>query len=226
MEQELKRQRHPRLALYRTFLLPSDDPAQYPYVTYDNALVWAGLQVLAEIRRGDGKEEAAQAIEEEASRLKEVLYRYAVVPGTNGPMFAWAFDPDGDHVLYDEPSGSLGLLAHYGFCDTDDPVFRNTVAWIHGAGNPYWISEGPFATPACPHVGHPWILALANDLMAGRDISGTLEKVARAEMDNGYACETIAKDSGELRTGAAFATCAGWLAAGIFESLRHPALRR
>ena len=35
----LKSKRHPQTCLYETFLLPSDDPAIYPYATYDNVLV-------------------------------------------------------------------------------------------------------------------------------------------------------------------------------------------
>lgn len=219
---KLATQRHPELALYRTFLLPSDDPTQFPYVTYDNALLWAGLRFLTQWYRWEGEEARAKELEMEAAALKDNLYRYGVVPGPTGPMFAWAFQPGGEHVLYDEPPGSLMLLAYYGFCSPEDPIYENTVSWIKGPHNPYWSGEGFFATPACPHVPHPWVLALANELLAGKEKLTALKQVAHASLDNGYACETIDRHSGQLRTGAAFATCAGWLATAIWEALERP----
>lgn len=220
--EKMAAQRHPELALYRTFLLPSDDPAQYPFVTYDNALLWVSLRFLAQWYRWDGDEVRAKELEVEAAALKDNLYRYGVVSGPVGPMFAWAFQPGGEYVLYDEPPGSLVLLAYYGFCSPEDPIYGNTVSWIKGPDNPYWIGEGFFATPACPHVPHPWVLALANELLAGKERLTALKQVALARLDNGYACETIDRHSGQMRTGAAFATCAGWLATAVWEALERP----
>ncbi|MEW6047475.1 MAG: hypothetical protein AB1609_13500, partial [Bacillota bacterium] len=48
--------------LYRTFLDPSDDPPPYPYLTYDNALLWRGLVELGRVYRRVGMlHEAARA---------------------------------------------------------------------------------------------------------------------------------------------------------------------
>ncbi|KKC28861.1 hypothetical protein CDSM653_02247 [Caldanaerobacter subterraneus subsp. pacificus DSM 12653] len=33
----------PKTGLYKTFLLPSDDPSEYPFVTIDNVILWRGL---------------------------------------------------------------------------------------------------------------------------------------------------------------------------------------
>jgi len=38
-------------------------------------------------------------------------------------------------------------------------------------------------------------------------------------MDNGMACESVHEDTGECMTGAAFATCAGFLAFSLFSFL-------
>lgn len=44
----LETKRHPEIELYETFLQPTDDEIVYPYLTYDNALVWRVLTALAD----------------------------------------------------------------------------------------------------------------------------------------------------------------------------------
>ncbi|MBC7338982.1 MAG: glycoside hydrolase family 125 protein [Firmicutes bacterium] len=207
--------------VYRTFLLPSDDPAHHPVVTYDNVLAWKALRVFA----GLGWVGAG----DKADRLREELTARAVVPGPFGPMWAWSFDPPADSsargeagtwLLYDEPPGSLALLPHYGWCDPLDPVYLNTLRWIWSPHNPWYVGEGPFAAPACPHARHPWVMALANALLVppeswralGVDPGRFPRTLAAAPLDGGLACETVDACSGRVRTGAAFATCAGFMA--------------
>lgn len=209
---ELRRHRDPESGLGRTFLLSSDDPAHHPYVTYDNALLWKAYRALAAVHRLNRDEAVAAAAEREAAQVRAAVRRHCVVEGPFGPMFCGSADLRGNHVLYDEPPGSLELLPYYEFTDADDPVQRNTVAWIYSEHNPHFRPDGRFSTPACPHADHPWVLSLANGLLAGRDL---LDLVAAAPMDGGFACETIDRETGHARTGAAFATCAGWLAHAI-----------
>ncbi|MDZ4133883.1 MAG: hypothetical protein U1E11_12210, partial [Dethiobacteria bacterium] len=52
--------------------------------------------------------------------------------------------------------------------------------------------------------------AACNDLLACN--SGALDFLTRAEMDNGFFCETVKPDTGQVSTGAAFASAAGFLA--------------
>ncbi len=177
--------RDPATGLYRTFLLPSDDPAQMPFVTYDNALVWAAT--------GD-------------PGLAAAIRRHCVVPGPFGPQFAWAVDGRGGHVLYDEPPGSLELLAYYGFCQPGDAVHRNTVAWIHSPHNPDHIAGSAFGDVGCPHAPWPWVLSWANGLLTGREVGSVVPA-----MDGGLACESVDPVTGRVKTGPAFATAAGFL---------------
>ncbi|HHY94004.1 MAG TPA: glycoside hydrolase family 125 protein [Firmicutes bacterium] len=204
--------------LCRTFLLPSDDPAHHPFVTYDLALLWRGLRVM-------GRLGWSQAVEE-AEELRAELYRRAVVSGPFGAMWAWSFDEEGHYLLYDEPPGSLALLAYYDFCAPDDPVYLHTLRWIWSSENPHLPGEGHapgegrFAAPACPHAPHLWVMSLANALLVppescrvlGRDPEEFRRLLEAAPMDGGLACETIGLHDGWVHTGAAFATCAGFLA--------------
>ena len=87
------------------------------------------------------------------------------------------------------PPGSLRLLACYGFCDPEDPVYRNTVRWLASPANPYFF-PGPVGGPGLPHFPFPGVFDLANRLLTDPD-PGILEVVRRAPLDGGLACESI-----------------------------------
>ena len=114
--------------------------------------------------------------------------------------------------------GSLQLLAYYGFALEDDR-YRNTVSWIHSEHNPDYCA-GRFSAPACEHAPYPWVLSLCYQLLTG-DSEKALQQLLAAELDNDIACETIDPQTGRVKTGAAFATCAGFLSHSLFTAL-HP----
>ena len=208
----------PGCGLFRTFLDPSDDPVMYPFLIYANALVWCALTFLRGLKQKGlwipEEEGYGRSLFEEAAQLKEAIYGHGIVPGTRGPMFAWAVDGCGQYQLYDNPPGSLQLLPYYGFCSREDEVYRNTVNWIRSENNPYFTKEGPIKEAASLHAEGPWPLAAANDLLAENRGAGAFFQ--RAAMDNGLACETVDPESGRARTGLAFATAAGFLAHAIW----------
>ncbi len=228
---ELLAHRHPSVPLFDTFLYPSDDPATYPYLTYDNALVCRALEIYARVKAGlaerlrsEGQPRLAGPAEEAASQARRLaeavraaVREHLVVEGPFGPMFAWSTDLEGAHKVYDEPPGSLQLLAYYGFCSPDDPTFLNTVRWVHSEHNPY-AYQGRFPEVGCPHSTHPFVMGLFNSLLCGvperrQAALATLRDLGRAGgLDGGLACEAFDRETGRVRTGAAFATCAGFLA--------------
>ncbi|MCC6751318.1 MAG: glycoside hydrolase family 125 protein [Deltaproteobacteria bacterium] len=226
VETELFRHRHGTHWLFDTFLYPSDDPATYPYLTYDNALVartfelladWAELKLLPAARPTHPRAEGL-TYRQLASAVRQAIFEHLVVPGPLGPMFAWSTDLGAPprHKVYDEPPGSLQLLAHYGLCSLESPVLQNTIAWIHSPHNPY-AYEGRFAEVGCPHSEHPFVMGLFNSLLCGRAES-TRETLAHAPLDGGLACEAFDRESGEAKTGAAFATCAGFLGYAMWKA--------
>jgi hypothetical protein len=48
-----------------------------------------------------------------------------------------------------------------------------------------------------------------------------MEKLLAAKLDNDIACETIDAQTGRVKTGAAFATCAGFLSHSLFVALKR-----
>lgn len=185
--------------LYETFLQPTDDERIYPYITYDNVLVWRALRAL-------GRLFERPELTEQAERVRRAIYDNCIFDGA----FAWSVDLAGGHDVYDEPPGSLLLLPYYGFCAWDDPVYLKTAAMIRSPDYAYSFAGCEIAEIGCPHAPHPWLLSIGNSLLCGRS-GEALEHLRRTRLDNGIACESVDEHTGECTTGEAFATCAGFI---------------
>ena len=185
--------------LYETFLQPTDDERVYPYITYDNVLVWRALRAL-------GRLFERPELTERAERVRRAIYDNCIFDGA----FAWSVDLAGGHDVYDEPPGSLLLLPYYGFCAWDDPVYLKTAEMIRSPDYAYSFAGCEIAEIGCPHAPHPWLLSIGNSLLCGRS-SEALEHLRRTSLDNGIACESVDEHTGECTTGEAFATCAGFI---------------
>lgn len=204
----LSTKKHPVVDLYETFLLPTDDPALYPYATYDNVLAWKALQAAADLV----PDLDAIAIREQAERVRQAIWQHCVKEG----RFAWEVDLAGDYRFYDEPPGSLQMLPVHGFCPWDDEVYLETVRYIRTPAYRHAFAGTAFEELGCTHAEHPWVLSAANSMFVPSRRERARDLVLRAPMDGGIACESIDEHTGECRTGAAFATCAGYLAYAIW----------
>ena len=197
--------RHPDVALYETFLQPTDDEIVHPYLTYNNVLVWKSLNALSKLYP-DRYAHLASAADE----VKKAIYKHCVFCENGKPYFGWSIDLKGNHNIYDEPPGSLQLLPYYGFCNPDDEIWKNTVSMIRSPDYAYSFANSPIAEIGCAHAPYPWILSLCNSLLCGH-AGQAFRELEILEMDNGIACESVDPETGTCTTGAAFATCAGFL---------------
>lgn len=206
--------KHPQTALYETMLQPTDDMHVYPYLTYDNVLVWRILRDMAELYEGVWPKERCEGLSRMAEDTRDAIAAHCVKEKDGKTMYAWSVDLEGGWDVYDEPPGSLLLLPFRGFCPTDDEVWKNTMAVIRREDYPYSFAGCPIAEIGCPHAPHPWVLSIANSLLSGNRDSAR-KHLLRCVMDNGIACESVDETTGESATGDAFATCAGFLAYAI-----------
>lgn len=206
--------KHPQKELYETFLLPSDDEAEYPYVTYDNVLLCVTIEKLAGVMESVGKYEMALGLHKRALHIREEVQKNCVVMYQNNRVYVWSVDLKGNFRIYDEPPGSLQLLVYYGFTEKEDSVYQNTMKLIRGERYPYSFQGHLIDEIGCAHAAHPWILSLANSLLCGNRLHA-LELLGKMQMDNGIACESVHEDTGWCQTGEAFAICAGFLAYAI-----------
>lgn len=213
----LDSKKHNKIALYETFLQPTDDMHVYPYITYDNVLVWKLLHNLSELYHDIWDEDRIHQLVAKADEVEKAIDMHCVKEYEGKKIFAWSVDTDGKWDIYDEPPGSLQLLPHYGFCDVQEEIYVNTVNIIRRPEYPFSFHDCYIADIGCPHAPHPWVLSIANSLLCGRVEHGKT-MLLRAQMDNGIACESVDENTGESTTGDAFATCAGFLAYAINEA--------
>lgn len=207
----LETKKHPTIDLYETFLQPTDDMHIYPYITYDNVLVWCSLNHIASMFIDIFEPEVTASLIKLSEKLKTAIHDNCIKEFNGKRIYGWSVDLKGNFDVYDEPPGSLQLLAFLNFCDKEDEVFLNTVEVIRNEDYPYSFSNTNFPETGCPHAPHPWVLSVANSLLYGR-IEHCRSILKRIRMDNLIACESVDEHTGECVTGAAFATCAGFLA--------------
>lgn len=200
--------KHQEIDLFGTFLMPTDDMRVYPYLTYNNVLVWKALKIFEKI---DDKNQAnsreAGAL---ATRVKQAIWDHMIVELDGKKVFCWSTDLEGQTDFYDEPPGSLTMFSYYGFVDAEDEVLQNTTARLYSSAFAHYFGDSSFQELGCSHADHPWILSVCNSLLNGRKTEA-LDMLMRTEMDNYIACESIDEETGEWVTGAHFATCAGFL---------------
>ncbi|MGI6700456.1 MAG: glycoside hydrolase family 125 protein [Christensenellales bacterium] len=208
--EKLNNRKHPEVDLYSTFLQPTDDMRLYPYLTYNNVLAWKTLNILSVWLN-------QPELAVRAEKVKKAIQTHCVHMHEGKPIYAWSVDLNGHWDIYDEPPGSLQLLPFYGFCEAEDSVWQNTVSLIRDKSYPLSFAGHHIAEIGCKHAPHPWVLSICNSLLAGFSKTA-LEHLRRTRMDNGVACESVDEDTGACVTGAAFATCAGFLA---FALMRH-----
>lgn len=207
---ELDTMRHPEIALYETFLQPTDDEIVHPYLTYNNVLVWRSYMALAKLYPAQYGGLVAKAEE-----VKAAIYEHCVFRDEAGkPYFGWSMDLKGQHNIYDEPPGSLQLLPYYDFCPDTDEVWCNTVSMIRSPAYEYSFADCPIAEIGCAHAPYPWVLSLCNSMLSGH-AEQAFRELEIIQMDNGIACESVDPYTGIATTGCAFATCAGFLCHGM-----------
>ncbi|HHW14528.1 MAG TPA: glycoside hydrolase family 125 protein [Firmicutes bacterium] len=219
LEPELRPWREGRGLLLPTFLDPTDDPVPAnQYLTYGNVLAWRALDGFA--RRAEkrrGWEEERRRAGELAEALRRGIEDHLIYGRPPRRSFVQAASgPGGGLVMGDNPAGSLALLAHLGFRKADDPEFLRTLADLNSPANPCYF-PGPFAGRGNRHAPFPWVIARAADLLA-RDASA-LRFFLDAPLDDGLACESVDPRTGAVKTGAAFAAAAGWLAWCLYRAL-------
>lgn len=208
----LKSKKHSTIDLYETFLQPTDDMHNYPYLTYDNVLVWRSLKILAEVFK-------ERELDIQAEKVQRAIWEHCVKEYNGESVFAWSVDLKGRYDIYDEPPGSLQLLSFYGFCPPEDAIWQNTLAVIRSGVYEYSFAGKPIAEIGCAHAPHPWVLSMCNSLLAGFDDSALMH-LSQTTLDNGIACESVDEYTGECVTGEAFATCAGFLSYALWESAK------
>ena len=205
---------HPEVLLAATELLPSGDEALHPYVTYDNALVRAFCEALADLWAKTGTGDAADRsnFADAAEEVEAALWRHCTAEVDGLRVLAWSTDLAGEAAVYDDPEGSLSLLPYLGFCEVDDPVWSNTIDLLRSSRNPFWLGEARH--PGLGSRRHPELgslAALCSDLLGPRR-EAALDILRGLELDDGLACGWYDPDTGRGAAERHHAALAGFVA--------------
>jgi len=218
--ERIEREYDSRTGLYKTFLLPSDDPTEYPLVTIDNVILWRGLQNLRGILLKKGKTKKAQLINQRIENIHKGIHKYLIKEIEGKKIFLWSTDGKGNFRLYNDPPGSLGTLCFYRFVDKDDPIFKNTIDYYYSSLYPYYFKDARINELACDHHPHtPSGLGLCGSILNPLLSNVALKWLRNANMDYGLLSESFDKDSGEAKTGVGFASGCGYLAYSLHHAL-------
>lgn len=206
----------PGLGLFGTWLMPTDDPTDHPFLLTNNAMVAAAMQAtakLAEVHPALAASQPRLAADHlvRAAALHRAMECRLAVDGSDGATWAWACDRNGDQRLAEEPPLSLRLLPYLGVCALEDPRQAGTRRWLT-AVNPYYY-RGRFPGCGSPHFPHPSGFDLAARLLTETaDHDELSDYLVQTPMDDGLGCESWDPDTGLVRTGAAMASMSGYLA--------------
>ncbi len=190
--------------MFRTVLLPTDDPTDHPLTATGNALVAVALEAIGRLRGDAAWSERGAALR---ARLA-ATFVHTPAPGAP-PRWAWAIDLDGRPEWRDEPPLGLRLLPYLGV--ERDAAFDATEEWLVTDYAHHYPGRYPGA--GAPHFASPSSFDLGNRLLVGNhDLGDPRAQLVETPMDNGLGCESWDPDTGLVVTGQAMASVAGYLA--------------
>jgi len=216
----IEREYDSRTGLYGTFLMPSDDPSEYPFLTIDNVILWRGLKNLLKVYERTGNIEKAELIKRRAAGIYSGIYTYLVKEVDGKKVFTWSGDGEGGFSLYNDPPGNLGLLHYYGFIDCSEELFKNTIEYYYSNKYKYYFESALIKELACDHHPNtPSGLGLCGSILNPLMRDQAILWLKSAIMDFGLLCESFERNTGEAKTGTGFATGSGYLAFALSEVL-------
>lgn len=143
---------------------PSDDSCKYGYLIPSNMFASVVLGYMEVFLREEYQDEA---MAEEAGNLKkqiqEGISRYGIVRDAEfGDIYAYETDGLGNYNLMDDANvPSLLSLPWLAYCEKDDPIYKNTRAFVLSKKNPYYFEGTAAKGIGSPHTPDPYIWHIA-----------------------------------------------------------------
>ncbi len=209
---------HGEAFLLGTDLLPSGDPADHPYVTYDNVLAWAFCRAQPALWLA-ADDQDRPLLPAGGDEIEAAIWHECTTEVKRTPLVAWSVDLAGEAAVYDDPAGSLALLPFLGFCSADDPLWQATMEFLRSSRYPFWLGDRPF--PGLASRRHPaaaGLAALCSDLLGPRS-GEALELARRLPLEDGLAFEAWDPDTGRPARGLHYAALAGFLGWALWHAL-------
>jgi uncharacterized protein len=150
--------------LFPTDETPADDPIAFPYHFSSHVLLWRTLRRLGRVLRKVGYRVWSE-------QMRKDIDKFFVTEFEGRKLYAYATDGNGQHHLYHDANDvPLALMPVWGFCSTEDEIWRATVDFAWSAANKGGSYDGHLGSV---HTKAPWPLGDAQELMIARVLNDT-----------------------------------------------------
>lgn len=181
---------------------PSDDATTFEFLVPSNFMAVTSLRKAAEIlEQVNGEVSLAAECTTLADEVEAALKRYAVVDHPKyGPIYAFEVDGFGSCFLMDDANvPSLLAMPYLGDVPADDPIYRNTRAFVWSEDNPYfWRGEAGEGIGG-PHIGveNVWPMSIMMKAFTSSDdeeIKECIIQLMNTDAGTGFMHESFHKD--------------------------------
>ncbi len=181
---------------------PSDDACIFPYLIPSNFFAVTSLQQLAEIFELELPDKAfARDCRALADQVRTALAQQATARHPrHGQVYAYEADGYGNHLFMDDSNiPSLLAMPYLGSCETSEPVYRNTRAFVLSLDNPYYFRGRAASGGGGPHsgLGMIWPLAITVQALTSEskeEIAACLKTLKATHAGTGFMHESFFKD--------------------------------
>ncbi len=212
---------HPDIYLGSSDRYPSGDRGDYPYLSFDNVLVWRVCRALPRLlrsREGNSRLRLDGGDEEVAA----AFWQRCTVNWDGVRVIGGASDLKGNVAIYDDPLGSLRLLPWLGFCDEDDPIWSDTMDMLHSKRYPLWHGASPYpGLSARSQPAEASFVALCAALLGPRR-NAAIDTLMKLDLPGGIAGQTFDPETGQIVRGPWAAAEAGFLVWTLLQQRATP----
>jgi meiotically up-regulated gene 157 (Mug157) protein len=181
---------------------PSDDACQFPFLIPANFFAARALEQLAEIHATELPDAGfAGECRAFANELHEALAKHGRVRhARHGEIYAYEVDGYGNHLCMDDANvPSLIALSYTGSCAADEPVYRNTRAFVLSDDDMYFFRGRAATGLGGPHSGMDmiWPLGIVLQAITSTDdpeIATCLRLLKATHAGTGFMHESFYKD--------------------------------
>jgi hypothetical protein len=150
--------------LFPTSETPADDQVEMPYHLSSQIVVWRTFRALASLNAHVAFTDRDLA--NAAEQVRRAVYRHMVVVHAGQPLFCYLTDLQGGYRLYHDANDLPTALAPvWGFCSSDDPIWRATIAFAYSEANVGGYYSGRYPGLGSVHTPHPWPLGAVQALL-------------------------------------------------------------
>ncbi len=192
---------------------PSDDATTFEFLIPSNFFAVSSLRKAAEILETINKNpKQAKECRELADEVETALKEYAIYDHPKyGNIYAFEVDGFGNQLIMDDANvPSLLAMPYLGDVDVNDPIYKNTRAFVWSTDNPYFFRGTKGEGIGGPHVdwGMAWPMSIMmRAFTSGSDaeIKECIEMLMNTDANTGFIHESFHVDDPEHYTRAWFA---------------------